>query len=68
MSPDDYRIIQREYGDGRVVYVVQHKEYPDYPCAGAYWNDFKICQTEQIARVERNNVLKDMIVKETVMK
>ncbi len=68
MTVDDYRILKREYGDGRVVYVVQNKEYPDYSCASAYWADFKERLSVEEARDELNKILKNMIIREMVLK
>jgi hypothetical protein len=68
MKSEDYRIIQREYGDSRVVYVVQERRYEDRFMGASFWIDIKECQTEQIARAEKDNILKDLVVKETVLK
>jgi len=54
MKSEDYRIIQREYGDSRVVYVVQERRYEDRFMGASYWIDMKECDTEQIAQNEEN--------------
>ena len=68
MSPDDYRILKREYGDGRVEHIIQKIKHQDNLHYDSYWVDFKTCLSETAARDELNKILKDMIIRETVMK